>query len=606
MNESISQTQGRKRGCWRIGCLAVIIVSVLIVAASCLLFRQSHDLPERFVLNLRLSGNISEVRAESSSLPFFASREPLSLQEMLFILDNVGRDERVREVLLEIGGVHTTPAKLGELRSAIEKVRAKGKKVTAFLSSPEDSDYLLATSCSSIVLERGGYLLLDGLKAETLFYTTPLGKIGVRFQAAQWKQYKSGIEPFVRTGASKEYFEQIGGLLDAVYNDYLNYASGRRGISRDSFETIIDNITLMTADKAKALGLVDAVDSEWGVKRAMSRKITGKEPGSEDNVLISGAAYQSALDWPVKPESDERIALITLSGPIVRSAGESAMGMGEGIDVETLRKSLSAALDDKKVKALVLRIDSPGGDALASADMLELLDYAALKKPMVVSMSGVAASGGYMTALAGKTVYAGPLTITGSIGVYALKPEISGLVAKTGLGRDVVTRGKYADASSPFKPLEGEAYRKFVDATGEVYADFIGKVARSRKMQPVAVDSVAGGRVWTGSAALKAGLVDRIGGLFDAIRAARLLGKMDMTKTPRIMLYPEQKNWLEMLLQGNGADIAGRVMIGFKKQLIHELIPVRHFSSMESFYSTLMQSGQLHMLTMMPSEIIIE
>jgi protease IV len=605
-NNSTSTTPKRGRGCWRNSCLALIIVPVLLIAALYLFFRPSHHLPDRCVLNLQLSGDISEVRAESSSLPFFASKEPLSLQDLLFVLDHAAGDERVREVLLEIGGVHATPAKISELRGAIEKVRAKGKKVTAFLSSAEDSDYLLATACDSIVIERGGYLLLDGLKAETLFYTTPFGKIGVKFQAAQWKQYKSGIEPFVRTGASKEYFEQIGALLDEVYLDYLNYASNRRGISSDSLRAVIDRIALMSAGKAKALGLVDGIASEWELKCAMNRKITGKEPTRDNDAIVTGDDYRAAIDWPVKPESDERIALITLSGPIVRTAGESALGMGEGIDVETLRNSLDAALEDKKVKALVLRIDSPGGDALASAEMLQMLDSAAVKKPLVVSMSGVAASGGYMTALAGKTVFAEPLTITGSIGVYALKPEISGLVTKIGLGRDVVTRGRFADSNTPFKPLDGEAYQKFVQASGEIYDDFIGKVAVSRKMPITAVDAVAGGRVWTGSRALKAGLVDHIGGLFDAIRAARILGKMDMSKTPRIMLYPEQKNWLETLLQGNGADLAAKVTVAFRKQLLHEVIPVRQFSSMEAFYEMLMTSGKLHMLAVMPSEIIIE
>jgi protease-4 len=221
-------------------------------------------------------------------------------------------------------------------------------------------------------------------------------------------------------------------------------------------------------------------------------------------------------------------------------------------------------------------------------------------------MSGVAASGGYMAALAGKTVFAEPLTITGSIGVYALKPEISGLVAKTGLGRDVVTRGKFADSNTPFKPLDSEAYGKFVAASGEVYDDFVGKVAASRKMRIAEVDSVAGGRVWTGTGALKSGLIDRTGGLFDAVQEARILGKMDMTKTPRILLFPAEKSWLETLLQGNGAELAGRVTVAFKRQLLHEIIPIRKFSSMEAYYMMLMTSGKFHMLAVMPSEIIIE
>ncbi len=594
-------TPTKRGGCFRNGCLALIIIPLLLLGALFLGLRSSHSIPDRFVLILPLSGGLDEIRNESTSLPFMSSRGPLSLQEVLFVLDHAAADDRVRELLLDIGGMHTTPAKIAELRGAVEKVRKGGKRVTAFLRSGEDSDYLLAASCDSIIVERGGYLLLDGLKAESLFYTTPLGKIGVQVQAAQWKKYKSGIEPFVRTGASKEYFEQISALLDEVYDDYLTYVSTRRKISRNVFEAIINNEALLSAKKAKTLGLIDGTSSYWELQRALTRKVTGKELTSDNDAFVSASEYRSAVAWPQKSTTDEALAVITMSGTIVRSSGE----LTEGIDVETLKNSLDAALENKKVKALVLRIDSPGGDALASADMLQMLDSAAVKKPLVVSMSGVAASGGYMTALAGKTIFAQPLTITGSIGVYALKPNISGLAEKIGLGRDVVTRGRYADADTPFKPLEGEAYNKFVAASGEVYDDFIGKVAVSRKMSIAQVDSVAGGRVWTGSRALKAGLVDRTGGLFDALHAAQLLAKMDMSKKPKIMLYPVQKSWFESLLKGNNTTLSERVVVAIKKQLLHEIVPRRQFSSIEAFYEMLMNSGQLHILAVMPCEVII-
>jgi len=591
----------KRRGCFRNGCLTLIIVSLLIAVGLFFAFRSSHSIPERFVLVLSFKGGVDEIRNESSSLPFMPSRGPLSLQEMLFVLDHAVADERVREVLLDIDGLQTSPAKVAELRSAIEKVRKGRKKVTAFLHSAEDSDYLLASACDSIIVERGGSLLLDGLKAESLFYTTPLGKIGVQVQAAQWKKYKSGIEPYVRTGASKEYFEQISGLLDEVYHDYLTTVSTRRNISRTAFEAIINNEALLSANRAKALGLVDGISSFWELQRALTKKITGKELGSDNDAYVSAAEYRAAVPWPQKSTTDEALAVITMSGTIVRSLGE----LGEGIDVETLKSSLNAALENKKVKAIVLRIDSPGGDARASADMLQMLDSAAVKKPLVVSMSGVAASGGYMTALAGKTIFAQPLTITGSIGVYALKPNISALADKIGLKRDVVTRGRYADANTPFKPLEGEAYKKFVAAAGEVYDDFIGKVAVSRKMPLAQVDSVAGGRVWTGSRALKAGLVDRMGGLFDAIQAAQLLAKIDATKKPKLLFYPVQKSWLESLLEGNSVTLSERFVIAIKKQLLQEVVAPQHFSTMQAFYGMLNNSDQLRMLAVMPSAIVI-
>jgi protease-4 len=594
-----------KRGCFRNSCLGLIIIAVLLGGAVFWAIRSSHAVPDRFVLSIPLSGTIPEIHHDSSSLPFVSSRESLSLQELLFIFDNAAADDRVKEVLLDIGGLQATPAKIAELRQAIEKVRRGGKKVTAFLHSAEDKDYLLATACDSIILERGGFLLLDGLKAETLFYTAPLKKLGISFQAAQWKKYKSGIEPFLLTGSSKESLEEINAMLDEVFDDYLSYVSRRRGISRDVFTAVMNNEPLLSAKRAEALKLIDGIASSWELQRSLTKKISGHELTSDNDVFVRAGQYRSAVQWPLKADSDDRIAVITLSGMIVRSAVGGASEMSEGVDVETLKNSLDAALENKKVKALVLRIDSPGGDALASADMLQMLDSAAVKKPLVVSMSGVAASGGYMAALAGKTIYAQPLTITGSIGVYALKPNIQGFAEKAGLGRTVVTRGRYADANTLFKPLEGDAYNKFVAASGEIYYDFIGKVAASRKMNIDQVDSVAGGRVWTGSRALKAGLVDREGGLFDAIHAAQLLAGIDPAKHPGLLLYPAQKAWWEFLLQGSDTGLAERISVAVRKQLMHEIIPEPQFSSMEAYYEMLMVSGQLHMLAVMPCEIII-
>lgn len=593
------------KSCLRRGCLFSLVIPAILAVLFFLLFRSSHDLPDRFVLVVPVGGSLEERSAESVSVPFLMEEGELSFQDMLFMFNQAATDKRIKTVLLEIGNVQASPAKITELRQAIARLRAGGRKVVAWLHSAEDSDYMLAAACDSVIVERGGYLLLDGLKAETLYYTGALGKVGVSFQAAQWKRYKSGVEPFTRTGASPEYIEQINALLDAVYSDYTAYVSKRRGISRDSIVSIIDNIALVKAAEAVRLGLVDGVASNWELKRALSRRITGKPPEESLDLFVSAGAYRETLDWPVKAAQRDAVAVITISGPIVRSVGGAAMASDEGTDVGTLRRSLDAVLQDDRVKALVLRIDSPGGDALASSDMLQMLDSAAVKKPLVVSMSGIAASGGYMAALAGKTVYAQPLTITGSIGVYALKPEISDLAEKIGLERSVATRGRFADANTLFKPLEGEAYEKFIGASGDIYLDFIGKVARSRKMTVAAVDSVAGGRVWTGREALRKGLVDREGGLFDAIRAARTLAKMDMTRQPRILLYPERKSWLQLLMEGNPAGIAGSLERTAVRRVVRDVTPRSPYGAMLRMHEMLLRSGEVEVLAAMPCEIII-
>ncbi len=597
--------QNNKKGCLHRGCLVSLLIVIGSVAAFCLLFRSTRSLPDRFVLKVHIGGALDETRRDSGLPRFLASKEPLSLQDLLFLFDHAASDRRVERVLLDIDGLKTSAAKNAELRDAIEKLRARGKKVTAFLRSPEDGDYLLASACDSLVIQKGGFLLLDGLKAEMLFFSGTLGKIGVGFQAAQWKKYKSGIEPFVRTGPSRESLEEVDALLSEAYDDYLGYVSKRRKIGRDSLEAIIDKVALMTPEKARSFGLVDGISSLWKLERQMSRNLTGKEPDADDKAIVGAERYASDFSSPMKPDTPQSVAVVTLSGSIVRTSAESAGDLDRNIDVATLRSALDAALADKSVKAIVLRIDSPGGDALASSEMLEMLDSAAVRKPLVVSMSGVAASGGYMAALAGKTIYAQPLTITGSIGVFALKPDMSGLLKKIGIDRSVVTRGRFADVNTPFKAYDDESMKKFVEASGTIYDDFIGKVAASRKMRTTEVDSVAGGRVWTGKSAMRVRLVDRSGGLFDAVSEAQSLGGIDRAKTPHILLLPARRNMFESLLKSGGADVAGMIAASLKKELLQEIAPQREFSSLESFYRMLVKQGGVQVLAVMRQEIVV-
>jgi protease-4 len=593
-----------KTGCLKRGCLFTVLLPLVCLALILWLHHGSRSLPDRFVLSVPLSGALDERAPSASGLPFASAEGPLSLQDLLFTLHHASSDPRVAAVLLDIDAVRTTPAKISELRRAIERVRTGGKKVFAFLHSPEDSDCMLGAACDSVIVAEGGFMLLDGLRAETLYFATPLRKIGMSFQAAQWKRYKSGIEPFVRTGPSPEAEEEVSALLDEVYRDYIGYVSRRRHITPDSLRSIIDNVTLMTSREAVRLGLADGVASSWRFRRELERRFTGKEPDPESGYFVGADRYRDSMEWPMKADTKDRIALITMSGPIVRTTGEEALGLGSGVDVAAVRSSIQGALKDRRVKAMVLRIDSPGGDALASSDMLEMLDSAAVRKPLVVSMSGVAASGGYMAALSGHSIFAEPLSITGSIGVYALKPEISGLVQKIGLGRSVVTRGRNADANSIYKPLDGEAYSKFVEASGEVYRDFVAKVARARKMSPGRVDSLAGGRVWSGRRALEVGLVDHFGGLFDALGEAQRLGGIDSARQPEIVFYPREKSWLELLYRGDFSAIGPRVESSLAGRVIGRLMPGMG-PVPAALYPLLSGDHGGEVLTVMPCDIII-
>jgi protease-4 len=564
----MADTNKKKRGCFRIGCLTVVVGLLLLAGLGWLAHQWGSRLPGRFVLKVPVTGQIDERAPDQASFPFGGGRQALSLEELLTILERAKTDQRVDSVLLQIDGLNASSAKIQELSNSIAALRKSGKKVTAFLVTPEDKDYQLATACDAIIVQKGSWMTLDGLKAELFFLADPLKKLGVTFQAAQWKKYKSAVESFTRSNPSPENLEETNALLDDAWADYLDAVSRQRHIGTATFRQVIDSLAVMTPEKALGLHLIDRVATDRELEKEYAKRLD--KPA--DELFVGGKEYLEATGG-MKPQSaGDRIAVLNITGMIV-SDGAAGMGDGERTDVSTLKQALETALDDKKVKAIVLRIDSPGGDALAASTMLELLDEAKAKKPIVASMSGVAASGGYMVALAGSKIYAEPMTVTGSIGVFSLKPDVSGLLEKSGIRREVLSRGRFADAETPFKAFDDASFQKFVEITGTVYDDFIAKVAKGRHMTPAAVDAVAGGRVWSGKRALEVGLVDQIGGLADAVQEAKKLARMDAKSKPELLYLPVRKTWLEYLLAGDTSAMTSELTAEVLRQSLGQMLP---------------------------------
>ncbi|AOS83103.1 signal peptide peptidase SppA [Chlorobaculum limnaeum] len=565
----MAEKNRKKGGCFRAGCLTLVVGVLLFAGIGVLAHQWGNRLPGRFVLRVPVSGAIDERSPDAASLPFGGTRQTLSLEELLTILDRAKTDKRVDSVLLQIDGLNAPAAKVQELGNSIADLRKSGKKVTALLNTPGDKEYRLAAACDSIIVQKGSWMLLDGLKAELFFFAEPLEKLGVSFQAAQWKKYKSAVESFTRSSASPENLEETNALLDDAWADYLDSVSRQRRVSREAFRSVVDSLAVLTPEKALSLRLVDRVATERELDKEYEERL-GKPA---DELFVEGREYLDATGG-MRPQSiGDRIAVVAITGMIV-SDGSAEMGDGEATDVATLKQALQTALDDTKVKAIVLRIDSPGGDALAASTMLELLEEAKTKKPIVASMSGVAASGGYMVALAGSKIYAEPMTVTGSIGVFSLKPDFGGLLEKSGIRREVLTRGRFADAYTPFKPFDDASFRKFVETAGTIYDDFIAKVAKGRRMTPAEVDAVAGGRVWSGKRALEVGLIDRIGGLDAAVQEAKKLARMDAKAKPELLYLPVRKTWLEYLLAGDASQLTSALAAGIVRQSLGELQPL--------------------------------
>ncbi|NTV25052.1 MAG: signal peptide peptidase SppA [Chlorobiaceae bacterium] len=592
----------KKRGCLRTGCLTVLALPIVLVVIAWAMNSWSHRLPGSFVLRLPVTGQIDERPADPVSVPFSSGKQPLSLQELLTVMERAGGDARVRSVLLDIDGVSAPPAKIEELRHAIEGLRRSGKRVTAFLHTPEDKDYLLAVACDTVIVQKGSWLLLDGLKAESFYFAEPLGKLGIGFQASQWKKYKSAIEPLTRSGSSPENREELGQLLQNSWDDYLGYVSSRRGIDRAVFAGIIDSVAVLSPEQALSRKLVDRVSSAWQLEKGYERTTGVKAP----DLFVGGHEYLQATGGMEVTGKDGRIAVINVVGPIVSAGGVEEMADGEGIDEATLKQALEIALEDREVKAIVLRIDSPGGDALAASSMLEMLEAARKKKPIVASMSGVAASGGYMVALGTDRIYADPLTLTGSIGVFALKPDFSGLLQKAGIKREVLVRGRFADAYTPFKPFDQEAFSKFDETSGEIYRDFVGKVAARRKMTFEQVDAVAGGRVWTGRNALDVGLVDKLGGFGDAVKAAQELAHMDKSRKPGLIFLPAARSWSDYLFGNDSSVTLPGVASRIAALHLFRALPFSQDLPLQGAARMLLRSDSPRILALDPVEVVIK
>ncbi len=596
--------QKKKLSAGKVGCLVIVILSLAGLIGIYRMVTAKRELPDSFALVLRLSGELGETADPEPPLPFFEDRRPLSLQDLIFLLEDAGKDRRVSTVLLDIDGIRYASAQIRQLQEAIRRASEAGTPVVGFVHGGGDQDIWLASACDTVIAERGNQFLLDGLRAELLFYTGMLEKLGVSFQAAQWKNWKSGVEPFTRVGASPEYREQIGAILDGFYEAYTGYVSKRRGIDPERFKSIIDDTTVLSAEQAQRFRLVDRIAGYWEYTGELKSELTPEgEDETADDRLVTGKEYMQAVAWPYKPATNDGIAVITLSGTIVRSAGDVPGAPVEpGSDEQSLRDALDLALDDESVKAIVLRIDSPGGDALASANMLQMLDSAKADKPVVASMSGVAASGGYMAALAADSIFADPLTVTGSIGVYALKPNIQELQEKIGLKREVVTRGRNADAFTLFKPLDEEGFARFMEATGWIYDDFVNKVAEHRDMTPEEVEAVAGGRIWSGRDAVTVGLVDRTGGLREAVASAQRLAGIDSSLAPTLKFYPGRKGMMEYILEGG--VFSSNALFGGK--FPESRLASRSLETIDLLMRLEQQPGGMYRMTMLPYELRVE
>ena len=499
------------------------------------------------VAHIEITGGYSE----GVSAPGLFGDVVETLGTALQRLDKAARDESLDAIILHISDPSIGWAKLNELRVGIQKVRAKGRKVYAWMESADTKGYLIAAACDQIVLPESGMLMLPGLRAEVSFYKNLFDKLSIEPQMLRVGEFKSAAEPYSRSEMSPAFREEMEAILDDYYRQIVETISAGRKLTPDQVKAIIDT-GLHTAADAKKLGLIDVVGYEDAIEslikgddKTAEVKITkgyGKKKIDTDFSGFTGMAKMMNMMMGVEPTTRKstasKIAVISATGAIMSGASSADSFFGEQtMGSTTMIKAIRQARDDSTVKAVVLRVDSPGGSALASDLMWHELEALDCKKPFIVSMGDTAASGGYYIAMGADRIFAEPGTLTGSIGVVGGKIAFEKFYEKIGITTSVVMRGKNSGVLSPttaFTETERTAMQKMLN---DIYAQFTTKAATGRKMDVEKLEKMARGRVYTGSQALQLGLVDELGTLGDAIAFAKKSAGIDPdTKLERLDL----------------------------------------------------------------------
>ncbi|MCM3906260.1 MAG: signal peptide peptidase SppA [Pyrinomonadaceae bacterium] len=530
--------------------VALVLVALLGFAVlMAALGQRAPNIRDNSVLVLRVAGPLPDYVPDDPLRKFFGGPDE-SLTNLVLQFRKAKVDNRIKAVILDINMSGAGWAKSEEIRDAITDFRSSGKQVYAYMELGMNKEYYIATACDRIYLAPPGELFINGLAAEVMFFRGSLDKLGIYPDIYQIGKYKSAGDMFTRKDMSDAHKEYINSLLDDLFNRYVEAIAKARGKTPDEVRAIIDNSPYGSL-KAKEAGLIDSAAYRDELDKEIKSKLGYKD--SDELRLVRGAQYREVPPESLGLDKGERIAVIYATGNIGSGKSDNSPTGDQSIGSDTLAKALNDARDDKTIKAIVLRVDSPGGSGLASDIIWHAVEAAKQKKPVVVSMSDVAASGGYYISASANKIIAQPSTITGSIGVVAGKPVMKGFYDWIGLSNEYVLRGKNAGMfreTEKFTPDERAKFEEWIKTT--YYNDFVPKVANGRGKDAAYIDSVGQGRVWTGSQGKGNGLVDEFGGLDRAVAIAKQLANIPADKEVNRVILPYPQTFLQQLL--NTAD----------------------------------------------------
>jgi protease-4 len=522
--------------------------------------------PRKVVAQLTLKGGVSEMSASDG---LFAASDN-SLLGLVNRLNQASTDEKIAAMVLKIRGASLGRAQAADVQRAIGRVQAAGRKIYADLQDAGTQDYLLATACDHIIMPESGTLMIPGLRAEITYYKTLFDFFGIKADMMQVGSYKGAAEPYTRSSMSPEFRQQYEQLLGDFYDQLIETIAKNRKLPVEKVRDLVDQ-GLFSAKQALEAGLIDEIAYGDQIKDRLSqdlatetsqidllngyaiKKVENDFSGMMGMVKLFDLILNGADDK--KSSQQKKIAVVYAVGTIV--TGESTFSLlgGTAVGSETLVRALKQAAEDKTVQAIVLRVDSPGGSALAS-DLI-WREVQRIKKPVIASMGNIAASGGYYISMGCDQIYAQPGTLTGSIGVVGGKISFAGLFDRFGVKTEVISIGKNSGLLSAVNPMtEGE--RKVWQANmEEVYRQFVTKTAAGRNLTVKELEPLASGRVWTGRQAKNNGLVDQLGTLHDAIQAAKKAANFKDDEKAELLILPESQSFLDQLLGGVGSPVPG-------------------------------------------------
>ena len=540
IKNTLAATLGTIIGFLLLGIFGIVLILLLVISGSSI-----PTLRPNSILKIELNGALEE-RYEDSPLNDLLGEDypTIGLEQILTSINRAAHDKNIKAIYLDAGNLsQATPAMAEEIRLALNEFKESGKPVISYGDNYSQTNYYICSVADEVILNPSGQISWQGLVSEPIFYKDLLQRIGVKMQVFRVGSYKSAVEPFTSTEMSAANREQIESYLGSIWKNMLQDVARSRHIGQDTLNRYADDfLSLAPATELVSKHLADTLLYREDVQNYLKKKLKLKQ----NPQIITPAGLENI---PQSTGKKEKIAVYYAFGDIVENP--SSMNFSE-IASKKVCKDLAELADDNQIKAVVIRINSGGGSAYASEQIWHSIQTLKSKKPVIISMGGMAASGGYYMACAGNEIVTLPSTLTGSIGIFGMIPDMSNLLKdKLGLNFDAVKTNRHADfgtLSRPFNPEETALMQKYIE---NGYQLFLKRVSEGRGLSLKQTALLAEGRVWTGAQALKNGLADRAGSLQTALeRAAQKAGIGEYS----VVSYPKPQKWYETLLQDQQTD----------------------------------------------------